>query len=428
MKTGTPPRVDGRSLDYNKMIEQPGDEQPSTFSYLPSTQPLQKQISCHMTYTNPDVHDLLREGFDRSPMFNGRIQSVGPRYCPSVEDKINRFADKDRHQIFVEPEGWNTVEVYVNGFSTSLPEDVQYRALTAVPGFEKVKFFRPGYAIEYDYFPPTQLKHSLETKPISGLFFAGQINGTTGYEEAAAQGLIAGINAHLYHNEKEPFSLRRDQAYIGVLIDDLITKGTEEPYRMFTSRAEYRTLLRQDNADVRLTPLSHKIGLASDERLEEMEKSQNQADNLIHFMKKTSTQPEEINPILCDKGTAEIKQSMKLAKILARPQLKMDDLLQLESINHYLTQNTTTQTTLEQAEIQIKYAGYIEKEVAQAQKLDRLETIKIPQDFNYHEIQSISTEARQKLTEIQPQTLSQASRISGVSPSDISVLLVHMGR
>ena len=428
MKTGTPPRVDGRSLDYNKMIEQPGDEQPSTFSYLPSTQPLQKQISCHMTYTNPDVHDLLREGFDRSPMFNGRIQSVGPRYCPSVEDKINRFADKDRHQIFVEPEGWNTVEVYVNGFSTSLPEDVQYRALTAVPGFEKVKFFRPGYAIEYDYFPPTQLKHSLETKPISGLFLAGQINGTTGYEEAAAQGLIAGINAHLYHNEKEPFSLRRDQAYIGVLIDDLITKGTEEPYRMFTSRAEYRTLLRQDNADVRLTPLSHKIGLAPDERLEEMEKSQNQADNLIHFMKKTSTQPEEINPILCDKGTAEIKQSMKLAKILARPQLKMDDLLQLESINHYLTQNTTTQTTLEQAEIQIKYAGYIEKEVAQAQKLDRLESIKIPQDFNYHEIQSISTEARQKLTEIQPQTLSQAPRISGVSPSDISVLLVHMGR
>ena len=428
MKTGTPPRVDGRSLDYNKMIEQPGDEQPSTFSYLPSTQPLQKQISCHMTYTNPDVHDLLREGFDRSPMFNGRIQSVGPRYCPSVEDKINRFADKDRHQIFVEPEGWNTVEVYVNGFSTSLPEDVQYRALTAVPGFEKVKFFRPGYAIEYDYFPPTQLKHSLETKPISGLFFAGQINGTTGYEEAAAQGLIAGINAHLYHNEKESFSLRRDQAYIGVLIDDLITKGTEEPYRMFTSRAEYRTLLRQDNADVRLTPLSHKIGLASDERLEEMEKSQNQAANLIHFMKKTSTQPEEINPILCDKGTAEIKQSMKLAKILARPQLKMDDLLQLESINHYLTQNTTTQTTLQQAEIQIKYAGYIEKEAAQAQKLDRLESIKIPQDFNYHEVQSISTEARQKLTEIQPQTLSQASRISGVSPSDISVLLVHMGR
>jgi tRNA uridine 5-carboxymethylaminomethyl modification enzyme len=428
MKTGTPPRVDGRSLDYAKMIEQPGDEQPSTFSYLPSTQPLKTQRSCHMTYTNPEAHDLLREGFDRSPMFNGRIQSIGPRYCPSVEDKINRFADKDRHQIFVEPEGWNTVEVYVNGFSTSLPEDVQYRALTAVSGFENVKFFRPGYAIEYDYFPPTQLKHSLETKPIAGLFFAGQINGTTGYEEAAAQGLMAGINAHLFHTEQDPFSLRRDQAYIGVLIDDLITKGTEEPYRMFTSRAEYRTLLRQDNADTRLTPLSHKIGLASDERLEEMEKSQYQADSLIRFLKKTSIQPQDINPILQDKETAEIKQSTKLAKILARPQLKMEDLLQLDSIDHYLRKNTTTQTTLEQAEIQIKYAGYIEKEEAQAQKLDRLESIKIPQGFDYHAIQSISTEARQKLTEIQPQTLSQASRISGVSPSDISVLLVHMGR
>ena len=428
MKTGTPPRVDGRSLDYAKMIEQPGDDQPSTFSYLPSTQPLKTQRSCHMTYTNPEVHDLLRDGFDRSPMFNGRIQSVGPRYCPSVEDKINRFADKDSHQIFVEPEGWNTVEVYVNGFSTSLPEDVQYRALTAVSGFENVKFFRPGYAIEYDYFPPTQLKHSLETKLIAGLFFAGQINGTTGYEEAAAQGLIAGINAHLYHTEQEPFSLRRDQAYIGVLIDDLITKGTEEPYRMFTSRAEYRTLLRQDNADTRLTPLSHKIGLASDERLDVMEKSQHQASSLIRFMKKTSIKPQDINPILQDKETAEIKQSTKLAKILARPQLKMDDLLQLESINLYLEENKTTQTTLEQAEIQIKYAGYIKKEEIQAQKLDRLESIKIPQGFDYHSIQSISTEARQKLKEIQPQTLSQASRISGVSPNDISVLLVHMGR
>ncbi|MAJ89506.1 MAG: tRNA uridine-5-carboxymethylaminomethyl(34) synthesis enzyme MnmG [Acidimicrobiaceae bacterium] len=428
MKTGTPPRVDGRSLDYAKMIEQPGDNQPSTFSYMPSTQPLKTQRSCHMTYTNPEVHDLLREGFDRSPMFNGRIQSVGPRYCPSVEDKINRFAEKDRHQIFVEPEGWNTVEVYVNGFSTSLPEDVQYRALRAVSGFENVKFFRPGYAIEYDYFPPTQLKHSLETKPIAGLFFAGQINGTTGYEEAAAQGLMAGINAHLFHTEQEPFSLRRDQAYIGVLIDDLITKGTEEPYRMFTSRAEYRTLLRQDNADTRLTPLSHKIGLASDERLEVMEKSQHQADSLIRFMKQTSIKPQDINPILQDKETAEIKQSTKLAKILARPQLKMDDLLQIELINLYFEENKTTQTILEQAEIQIKYAGYIEKEEAQAQKLDRLESIKIPQGFDFHLIQSISTEARQKLTEIQPQTLSQASRISGVSPSDISVLLVHMGR
>ena len=361
-------------------------------------------------------------------MFNGRIQSIGPRYCPSVEDKINRFADKDRHQIFVEPEGWNTVEVYVNGFSTSLPEDIQYRALTAVSGFENVKFFRPGYAIEYDYFPPTQLKHSLETKPIAGLFFAGQINGTTGYEEAAAQGLMAGINAHQYHTDQEPFSLRRDQAYIGVLIDDLITKGTEEPYRMFTSRAEYRTLLRQDNADTRLTPLSHKIGLASDARLKEMEKSQHQADSLIRYMKKTSIQPRDINPILHDKETAEIKQSTKLSKILARPQLKMKDLLGLTPLDQYFQTNQTTQTTIEQAEIQIKYAGYIEKEEAQAQKLDRLESIKIPQGFDYLAIQSISTEARQKLTEIQPQTLSQASRISGVSPSDISVLLVHMGR
>ena len=428
MKTGTPPRVDGRSLDYSKMIEQPGDDQPSTFSFLPSAKPLKTQRSCHMTYTNPEVHDLLREGFDRSPMFNGRIKSIGPRYCPSVEDKINRFADKDRHQIFVEPEGWNTVEVYVNGFSTSLPEDIQYRALTAVSGFENVKFFRPGYAIEYDYFPPTQLKHSLETKPIAGLFFAGQINGTTGYEEAAAQGLMAGINAHRYNTDQEPFSLRRDQAYIGVLIDDLITKGTEEPYRMFTSRAEYRTLLRQDNADTRLTPLSHKIGLACDARLKEMEESQHQADSLIRYMKKTSIQPKDINPILHEKETAEIKQSTKLSKILARPQLKMKDLMGLIPLDQYFQTNHPTQTTIEQAEIQIKYAGYIEKEEAQAQKLDRLESIKIPQGFDYLAIQSISTEARQKLTEIQPQTLSQASRISGVSPSDISVLLVHMGR
>ncbi len=428
MKTGTPPRVDGRSLDYSKMIEQPGDEQPSTFSYLPTTKPLQTQRSCHMTYTNPEVHDLLREGFDRSPMFNGRIKSIGPRYCPSVEDKINRFADKDRHQIFVEPEGWNTVEVYVNGFSTSLPEDVQFRALTAVKGFEKVKFFRPGYAIEYDYFPPTQLKHSLETKPIKGLFFAGQINGTTGYEEAAAQGLIAGINAHQYHNEKAPFSLRRDQAYIGVLIDDLITKGTEEPYRMFTSRAEYRTLLRQDNADTRLTPLSHKIGLATDERLRVMESAQERADGLIYFLRKTSIQPDQINPILNSNDTAEVKQSTKLAKILSRPQLTMNDLIPLSPLANFLEVNESHQDTLEQAEIQIKYAGYIEKEEAQAKKLDRLESIKIPDGFDYNNIQSISTEARQKLTEIQPKTLSQASRISGVSPSDISVLLVHMGR
>ena len=381
-----------------------------------------------MTYTNTEVHDLLREGFDRSPMFNGRIKSIGPRYCPSVEDKINRFADKDRHQIFVEPEGWNTVEVYVNGFSTSLPEDVQFRALTAVKGFENVKFFRPGYAIEYDYFPPTQLKHSLETKPIKGLFFAGQINGTTGYEEAAAQGLMAGINAHQYHNEKEPFTLRRDQAYIGVLIDDLITKGTEEPYRMFTSRAEYRTLLRQDNADTRLTPLSHKIGLATDERMRVMESAQERANHLIDFLRKTSIQPDQINSILNSNETAEIKQSTKLAKILSRPQLTMDDLTSVVPLANFLSENEPNQETLEQAEIQIKYAGYIEKEEAQAKKLDRLESIKIPDGFDYNNIQSISTEARQKLTEIQPKTLSQASRISGVSPSDISVLLVHMGR
>ena len=428
MKTGTPPRVDGRSLDYSKMIEQPGDEQPSTFSYLPITQPLQTQRSCHMTYTNSEVHDLLREGFDRSPMFNGRIKSIGPRYCPSVEDKINRFADKDRHQIFVEPEGWNTVEVYVNGFSTSLPEDVQFRALTAVKGFKNVKFFRPGYAIEYDYFPPTQLKSSLETKPIKGLFFAGQINGTTGYEEAAAQGIIAGINAHQHHTEKEPFSLGRNQAYIGVLIDDLITKGTEEPYRMFTSRAEYRTLLRQDNADTRLTPLSHKIGLASDERLRVMESAQDRANRLIDFLKKTSIQPDQINPMLNSNDTAEVKQSTKLAKILSRPQLTMKDLTSLATLSNFLEENELHHDTLEQAEIQIKYAGYIEKEETQAKKLDRLESINIPYGFDYNNIKSISTEARQKLTEIQPRTLSQASRISGVSPSDISVLLVHMGR
>lgn len=428
MKTGTPPRVDGRSLDYSKMVEQPGDEQPSTFSYLPSTQPLQQQRSCHMTYTNPEVHDRLREGFDRSPMFNGRIKSIGPRYCPSVEDKINRFADKDRHQIFVEPEGWNTVEVYVNGFSTSLPEDVQFRALTAVKGFEEVKFFRPGYAIEYDYFPPTQLKHSLETKPIQGLFFAGQINGTTGYEEAAAQGLMAGINAHLHHQEKEPFSLRRDQAYIGVLIDDLITKGTDEPYRMFTSRAEYRTLLRQDNADTRLTPLSHRIGLATDERMRVMEHAQQQANHLIHYLQQTSVQPKAINPILEANQTAAIRQSTKLAKLLSRPQLSMEQLLSLDAMDQYVNSHNPHQSTLEQAEIQIKYAGYIEKEEAQAQKLNRLESIQIPDNFDYSNIQSISTEARQKLLDIQPKTLSQASRISGVSPSDISVLLVHMGR
>jgi tRNA uridine 5-carboxymethylaminomethyl modification enzyme len=362
MKTGTPPRVDGRSLNYDVMISQPGDQNPSKFSYSKKTTPLVKQLDCHMTYTSPLVHDLLREGFDRSPMFNGAINSVGPRYCPSIEDKINRFSEKDRHQIFVEPEGWNTVEVYVNGFSTSLPEDIQFKALSSVVGFENVKFFRPGYAIEYDYFPPTQLKSSLETKPLSGLFFAGQINGTTGYEEAAAQGLMAGINAHLLINEKEPFVLKRDEAYIGVLIDDLITKGTEEPYRMFTSRAEYRTLLRQDNADLRLTNRSHKLGLASKERLLNVENKQKSTDSFVSFFKKTSIRPEEINPVLKSKNSSEIKQSVKLYKVFSRPNISMDDMLSLDPVKKYFLDHRLGVEVLEQTEVQVKYSGYIEKE------------------------------------------------------------------
>ena len=428
MKTGTPPRVDGRSLDYSKMTVQPGDENPNKFSYLNTTKPLSKQLDCHMTYTSPKVHNLLKEGFDRSPMFNGSINSTGPRYCPSIEDKINRFADKDRHQIFVEPEGWNTVEVYVNGFSTSLPEDIQFKALSLVKGFEKVKFFRPGYAIEYDYFPPTQLKNSLETKPICDLFFAGQINGTTGYEEAAAQGLMAGINAHLKINEKEPLVLKRDEAYIGVLIDDLITKGTEEPYRMFTSRAEYRTLLRQDNADLRLTPLSHGLGLASKDRLKNVEKKKAGTDSFVSFFKKTSIQPEEINPILKDKNSSEIKQSVKLYKVFSRPNLTLSDMLKLSSVKEYQSSNELDKEVCEQTEVQIKYAGYIEKEKLNAEKLNYLENIKIPTRFVYSKVKSLSAEAVQKLNKIKPTTLSQASRISGVSPNDISVLMVYMGR
>lgn len=428
MKTGTPPRVDGRSLDYSKMTVQPGDENPNKFSYLNTTKPLSKQLDCHMTYTSPKVHNLLKEGFDRSPMFNGSINSAGPRYCPSIEDKINRFADKDRHQIFVEPEGWNTVEVYVNGFSTSLPEDIQFKALSLVKGFEKVKFFRPGYAIEYDYFPPTQLKNSLETKPICGLFFAGQINGTTGYEEAAAQGLMAGINAHLKINEKEPLVLKRDEAYIGVLIDDLITKGTEEPYRMFTSRAEYRTLLRQDNADLRLTPLSHGLGLASKDRLKNVEKKKAGTDSFVSFFKKTSIQPEEINPILKDKNSSEIKQSVKLYKVFSRPNLTLSDMLKLSSVKEYQSSNKLDKEVCEQTEVQIKYSGYIEKEKLNAEKLNHLENIKIPTSFVYSKVKSLSAEAVQKLNKIKPTTLSQASRISGVSPNDISVLMVYMGR
>ena len=428
MKTGTPPRVDGRSLDYSKMIEQPGDDHPEKFSYSNETKPLSEQRSCHMTYTSPEVHDLLREGFERSPMFNGRIKSVGPRYCPSIEDKINRFADKERHQIFVEPEGWNTVEVYVNGFSTSLPEDVQFNALRSVSGFENVKFFRPGYAIEYDYFPPTQLKHTLETKIIEGLFFAGQINGTTGYEEAASQGLMAGINASLKVQEKDQFTLKRNEAYIGVLIDDLITKGTEEPYRMFTSRAEYRTLLRQDNADLRLTPKGYELGLAKESRLRRMEEKKEAAENFVSFFKTTSVKPEEANPVLESKGSSLMKQSDKIFKVFSRPNITIDDVRKFEAVETYIQSNELDNEVIEQAEIQVKYSGYIAKEKNNADKLNRLEEVKIPANFDYSKIKSMSFEAREKLKSIQPTTVSQASRISGVSPNDISVLLVYMGR
>lgn len=427
MKTGTPPRVDGRSLDYTRMIVQPGDVIPEKFSYT-DTKPLSHQRDCYMTHTSALVHDLLREGFDRSPMFNGRIKSIGPRYCPSIEDKINRFADKDSHQMFIEPEGWETVEVYVNGFSTSLPEDVQFKALRSVVGFENVKFFRPGYAIEYDYFPPTQLKQTLETKLVDNLYFAGQINGTTGYEEAASQGLMAGINAHLKLNEKQPFVLKRDEAYIGVLIDDLITKGTEEPYRMFTSRAEYRTLLRQDNADLRLTPMSYGIGLATVHRLKRMEDKLKKSEALVNFFKETSVLPEDINPILESVDSATVKQSNKMYKAFSRPNVTMDHMLRLEAVETYITNKDLNREILEQAEVQIKYSGYIAKEKINADKLHRLEAVKIPQDFDYKKLKSLSFEAREKLTKIQPVTISQASRISGVTPSDISVLLVYLRR
>lgn len=428
MKTGTPPRVDGRSLDYSKMEEQPGDKQPAKFSYSSLTVPLTKQRSCHITHTSEDVHDILRSGFDRSPMFNGAIQSTGPRYCPSIEDKINRFSDKSQHQIFVEPEGWNTVEVYVNGFSTSLPDDIQYHALKKVRGFEKVKFFRPGYAIEYDYFPPTQLYHSLETKPISNLFFAGQINGTTGYEEAAAQGIMAGINAHLKCNEKDPFVLGREEAYIGVLIDDLILKGTKEPYRMFTSRAEYRTLLRQDNADERLTPVSHALGLAKEERLRQVENKNHKRTALVQFLHKTSYGLEQTNELLLAKNQEPVKQTDKFSKLLARPSIDRSDILIQNEIQQFLTTHSITDEVFEQAEIEIKYAGYIDKERKNADKLKRLENIKIPKGFNFDVLASLSYEAKEKLNQLRPATLAQASRISGINPSDISVLLVAMGR
>ena len=428
MKTGTPPRVDGRSLDFSRMEEQPGDNNPDKFSYSAQTQPLTKQRSCHITYTSELVHDTLRTGFDRSPMFNGSIKSTGPRYCPSIEDKINRFADKSRHQIFVEPEGWNTIEYYINGFSTSLPQVVQYDALRKVKGFEQVKFFRAGYAIEYDYFPPTQLKHSLETKLVKGLFFAGQINGTTGYEEAAAQGMMAGINAHLYHNAKESFTLQRNEAYIGVLIDDLITKGTEEPYRMFTSRAEYRTLLRQDNADFRLTEKAYHLGLAKEERLLAVHKKAQHTEQLKNYYEKTSISPTEANGFLTAKESSPIKQSDKMAKIYSRPNITSVEMTSVPKVADFIEQNNFSKAVQEQVEIQIKYAGYIEKEKQNADKLNRLEALKIPANFDYHALASLSHEAKEKLSNIQPQTISQASRISGINPSDISVLLVKLGR
>jgi tRNA uridine 5-carboxymethylaminomethyl modification enzyme len=429
MKTGTPPRVDGRSLDYSKMEVQDGDENPSKFSYG-NTSALSKQLPCHITYTNTHTHELLRTGFDRSPMFNGAIQSSGPRYCPSIEDKISRFADRDRHQIFVEPEGWNTVEIYVNGFSTSLPEEVQYVALKSIPGFEKVKMFRPGYAIEYDYFPPTQLKHSLETKLINNLFFAGQINGTTGYEEAACQGLMAGINAHQKAQEKEPFILSRSEAYIGVLIDDLITKGTNEPYRMFTSRAEFRILLRQDNADERLTPLGFELGLADREALDKVERKQALTKQLKTKLREIGISPDEANPLLEAKESAQIGQQVKASSLITRPHISLSDLVSVSAQTATAVAEVFNEEPLavEQTEILLKYEGYIDREEEQAQKHQRLENLQLPNTLDYTQIKSLSIEAKEKLSKIQPATIGQAARVSGVSPSDISVLLVHLGR
>lgn len=426
MKTGTPPRVDARSLNFEAFIEQQGDENPEKFSFS-DTPIIQKQKSCWITYTNSSVHDMLRTGFDRSPMFSGRIQGLGPRYCPSVEDKINRFADKDQHQIFVEPEGWNTVEMYINGFSTSLPEDIQYKALKLVPGFEKVKMFRPGYAIEYDFFPPTQLKNTLETHLIENLYFAGQINGTTGYEEAACQGLIAGINAHNKVFEKSAFVLKRDEAYIGVLIDDLINKGTEEPYRMFTSRAEFRTLLRQDNADIRLTPKGYEIGLASKSRLEKVEQKVSNSEKLFEELHKIKVSPADINPILAQLSSTEIKEKVSLYNLLKRPEIEIDQLTNL-STDFSKKLALYTNEEKEQTSIKVKYERYIEKELQLVDKMKKLENLVINPTFDYESLTSLSIEARHKLKKIKPTTLGQASRISGVSPADISVLMIHLGR
>ena len=426
LKTGTPPRIDGRSLDYSKMEEQKGDEEIVGFSYLDVAKP-KEQRSCWISYTNQTVHDILKTGFDRSPMYTGRIEGVGPRYCPSIEDKINRFAERERHQLFIEPEGWNTVEIYVNGFSTSLPEDVQYQALTQVPGFEKVRMFRPGYAIEYDYFPPTQLKHSLETKALANLFFAGQINGTTGYEEAACQGLMAGINAHQKINELEPLILKRSEAYIGVLIDDLISKGTEEPYRMFTSRAEFRTLLRQDNADLRLTELSYRLGLASQERMEKTLAKKNGVETIKETLKEFALEPTESEAFLLGKNSAPLTQKQRAAQVLLRPGI---DLASMITSIPRLGQNFQQYTpdVIEQAEIQVKYDVYIEKEKELVNKMSQLEDLLIPENFNYDRVASLSNEALQKFKKIKPRTLGQASRISGVNPSDVQILMVFMGR
>jgi tRNA uridine 5-carboxymethylaminomethyl modification enzyme len=428
MKTGTPPRVDGRSLDYSKMEIQPGDENPQKFSFM-DTPKLERQLPCWMAYTSDEVHDILRTGFDKSPMFTGRIQGLGPRYCPSIEDKIERFSEKNRHQLFIEPEGWDTVEIYVNGFSTSLPEEIQFEAMRKIVGFEKVKIFRPGYAIEYDYFPPQQIKLTLETKGIENLYFAGQINGTTGYEEAAGQGIMAGINAHLKINNREPFILSRSEAYIGVLIDDLVTKGTDEPYRMFTSRAEYRLLLRQDNADVRLTPRSFELGLAKADRMERVVSKRNAVNEFTSFLRKLSVEPEEINSYLEEENTPPIPHKGKIVNVISRPQVSLIEMTRKVSpIKEYCETNNLNNEMIESAEILMKYEGYLQKEQETAEKLTRLESMHLKDDFNYQALVSLSLEAREKLSKIKPSTIGQASRISGVSPSDISVLMVYLGR